>query len=517
MIELQNVSFTYVNADENTEADVYGVVNGGMNTGESTAGREQSEGDGSKDCSHAADAVLKNVSLHVEKGELVILTGTSGCGKTTVLRIINGLIPRYHHGRIEGCAFINGKDISSKEIYELSGTVGTVFQNPRSQFFNVDTTSEMAFTCENLGMPVEEIKKRLYATVGRFKMEHLVDRNIFKLSGGEKQKVACASVDVTDPEVILLDEPSANLDYEATLQLRKIIEEWKLCGKTIIAVEHRLGYLWQLADRLVVLENGGIKSITGKESFGDYTPERLASAGLRTCLMESPFAVDLPELLPDDEYMSLYDFNFSYRRGIFRKAREYRSFSYGGLKIALNRITAVVGRNGAGKTTFLNCLCGLNKKCPGTVEIAGRRLSTGERSERFFMVMQDVNHQLFAESVLNELELCFAASNTAEEDKKRIITGVLKQLDLYSLRHAHPMSLSGGQKQRVAIACALCSGKDFLLFDEPTSGLDYFHMKEVAGLFQSLKELGKTIIVVTHDSELIRCCCDHKIVIGEGK
>ncbi len=486
MIELQNVSFTYVNADENTEADVYGVVNGGMNTGESTAGREQSEGDGSKDCSHAADAVLRNVSLHVEKGELVILTGTSGCGKTTVLRIINGLIPRYHHGRIEGCAFINGKDISSKEIYELSGTVGTVFQNPRSQFFNVDTTSEMAFTCENLGMPVEEIKKRLYATVGRFKMEHLVDRNIFKLSGGEKQKVACASVDVTDPEVILLDEPSANLDYEATLQLRKIIEEWKLCGKTIIAVEHRLGYLWQLADRLVVLENGGIKSITGKESFGDYTPERLASAGLRTCLMESPFAVDLPEL-------------------------------YGGLKIALNRITAVVGRNGAGKTTFLNCLCGLNKKCPGTVEIAGRRLSAGERSERFFMVMQDVNHQLFAESVLNELELCFAASNTAEEDKKRIITGVLKQLDLYSLRHAHPMSLSGGQKQRVAIACALCSGKDFLLFDEPTSGLDYFHMKEVAGLFQSLKELGKTIIVVTHDSELIRCCCDRKIVIGEDK
>ena len=223
--------------------------------------------------------------------------------------------------------------------------------------------------------------------------------------------------------------------------------------------------------------------------------------------MESPFAVDLPELLPDDEYMSLYDFNFSYRRGIFRKAREYRSFSYGGLKIALNRITAVVGRNGAGKTTFLNCLCGLNKKCPGTVEIAGRRLSAGERSERFFMVMQDVNHQLFAESVLNELELCFAASNTAEEDKKRIITGVLKQLDLYSLRHAHPMSLSGGQKQRVAIACALCSGKDFLLFDEPTSGLDYFHMKE----------LGKTIIVVTHDSELIRCCCDRKIVIGEGK
>ena len=211
MVELKNVSFRY-GSDERQE---YG------------------------------EDSLSGVDLTVRDGEFILLTGPSGCGKTTILRLINGLIPHFYPGKIEGEVLLAGKTVGSQELYETALQVGTVFQNPRTQFYNVDTTGELAFGCENRGLPEERIYARIDDTVSRFGIEKLMDRNIFRLSDGEKQKIACACVDVAGAEIILLDEPSANLDYEATLALRDLIIQWRGQGKTILATEHRLAYLWE--------------------------------------------------------------------------------------------------------------------------------------------------------------------------------------------------------------------------------------------------------------------------------
>ena len=209
---------------------------------------------------------LSDVSLTVQDGEFVLLTGPSGCGKTTILRLINGLIPHFYPGMLSGSVTIDGQSVRERELYETATQVGTVFQNPRSQFYNVDTAGELAFACENRGLPETDIYGRIDDTVSRFHIEKLMDRNIFRLSDGEKQKIACASVDISGTAIILRDEPSANLDDSSTMVLRELIQLWQRQGKTIITAEHRIAYLWDLIDRAVILRDGRIvKELTGQK------------------------------------------------------------------------------------------------------------------------------------------------------------------------------------------------------------------------------------------------------------
>lgn len=447
---------------------------------------------------------LTDINLHVRKGEFVLLTGPSGCGKTTILRLINGLIPHFYPGVIEGDVLVDGRQVRDMELYETALLAGTVFQNPRTQFYNVDTTGELAFGCENRGLPEKEIYERIDKTVSAFEMEKLMDRSIFQLSDGEKQKVACGMVNVSGPDLILLDEPSANLDDQSAKALRSLILSWREQGKTIIAAEHRISYLWDLIDRAVILEDGKIIQQLSGEKKDEVTPDDLAGMGLRSCLMEAPDDVKLPDVTEADERMILRDFHFSYR------GRKQPVLDFDEMQLAAGEITAVTGSNGAGKTSFLNCLCGLEGRCRGTVEYKGKRYGRKERQKLMFMVMQDTGNQLFTESVLDEV-LISLPKNT--ENEKEQAVRILRQLDLENYLDRHPQSLSGGQKQRLAIACALASGREILLLDEPTSGLDYRHMKETADLLKKLKEMGTTILVVTHDTELIHACCSRKIKI----
>lgn len=496
MIELKDVYFNYNTIAEESNFEF----------SKENSVRSQSDRPAGGIGETVSNGSLKNINLKINEGEFVLLTGGSGCGKTTILRLINGLIPNFFEGQLKGSVIVDGVDVSHAELYDTAKTVSTVFQNPRSQFFNVDTTSELAFALENQGRPEQEIIDKVNATVKEMSLEPLMNRSLFNLSGGQKQKIACASVAVTGNKIILLDEPSANLDLKTIDELSELLKKWKNQGKTIVVAEHRISYLWELADRTVVLQNGEIKNELLRSQMDKISEDELHAMGLRTKLPSSLIAQKQKDDNVDEktgyEKLILQNFRYKYKNG-------HLALNIPAMEIPSGKITAVNGNNGDGKTTFLNCLCGLGHASKGHLIYKGKKYNRNQRQKLIYLVMQDVNHQLFTESVLDEVLISQKEENEEEALK------ILASLDLETFANRHPQSLSGGQKQRVAVASAIASGREILLFDEPTSGLDYSHMLQIGQILRDLKALGKTVIVVTHDRELIKECCDKEICLRE--
>lgn len=446
---------------------------------------------------------IRNINLTIKTGEFVLLTGESGCGKTTITRLVNGLVPHYYEGILEGNVLLDGKNVSDTPLYDLAAMVGSVFQNPKSQFFNVDTDSELAFACENLGYPQTDILQRIDRTIFDYHIEDLMGRSVFALSGGEKQKIACASSSVLLPEIMVLDEPSSNLDVAAIDDLRQVLTFWKKQGKTILIAEHRLYYLHDLADRVLYVKNGEIEQ--------EYTPTEFDSLpdNIRKEMGLRPFS--LLKLKPANQYrvhttkqMVFQDFCFAYKK------REPESLHIPNAELPVGETIAIIGLNGAGKSTLARCICGLEKKC-GILRIDGKDLNWKARLRHCYMVMQDTSHQLFTESVTEEVLLSMDNEDETVTDK------ILEQFDLLDYKERHPLSLSGGQKQRVAIASAIVSNREVIVFDEPTSGLDLKHMGEVARSLTSLADQGKTLFVITHDPELVMAGCSYVVHMEKGQ
>jgi energy-coupling factor transporter ATP-binding protein EcfA2 len=443
-----------------------------------------------------------DINLTVKKGEVVLLCGESGCGKTTLTRIINGLVPHYYEGTLSGAVRIDGRDAKEMPLYEIAGYVGSVFQNPRSQFFCVDTNSELAFACENQGLPPDEIVRRIELTISHLHIENLMRRSIFKLSGGEKQKIACGCVHAASPDIIVLDEPSSNLDAQATRELAHIIGHWKSEGKTIVIAEHRLHYLRDIADRIVYMHEGRIEKELTIDQAKRLKASEMSALGLRPLSLDGLTPAHRDGNQAEDQ-IELSDFRYAYKSGL-------HALSVDSLAIPKGQIIAVIGKNGAGKSTFARCLCGLNKRFNGKVRMCGSTYHKKQCLRNAYMVMQDVNHQLFTESVLDEVLL------SMEEENAEKAEAILDCLNLLDMKALHPMSLSGGQKQRVAIASAIASEREIIVFDEPTSGLDLRHMKQVSASLTQMKAMGKTLVVISHDLELITETCDHVLHFENG-
>ena len=379
-------------------------------------------------------------------------------------------------------------------MHQLARKVGSVFQNPKSQFFNLDTDSELAFGLENAGCPPEEIHARVAETVEALGLESLCGQSIFSLSGGQKQLLAFGSVYAMGPDIFVLDEPTANLDQEAIARLHDEIAGLKRQGRTVVIAEHRLYFLTDLIDQAWYIRQGSLSRRFTREEFQRLTDEERERLGLRT-LSSAPCTLPPAKPAGSGEGLSVEGLTcaFQKREAVFREL----SFS-----VRPGEVVAVTGPNGVGKTTLSRCLCGLLREQAGTVRLHGRPLGRKERQRAAFCVMQDVNHQLFSDSVWGE---CRISAPDAPDEK---IAEVLDRLQLLSFRERHPMALSGGQKQRLAVATALLSEKPVLIFDEPTSGLDYARMVEVSGVIRDLARQGRIVLVVTHDQEFLQQACD---------
>ena len=392
--------------------------------------------------------ILSDINLEIQDGEFVLICGESGCGKTTMTKLINGLIPHFVRDvSVDGTITVCGKNVAEMPMYEIAELVGSVFQNPRTQFFYTNSNAEMAFGLENRGVEPENIRKRIKNTINELDIEKLEDRDVFSMSGGEKQLLAFASVYAMNPQIYVLDEPSANLDIAAMEKLSERMKVIKKKGHTVVVAEHRLAWIQKFADRIIYMKEGCIEQEFTSDEFKALSDLKRKQMGLRSIVPEQ---IQIPEITGNSEDAVLQICNLSCKR---KKQVIFQNIS---LSARAGDIIGITGKNGAGKSTFCNCLCGLLKPKGGEILYQGKKLSEKARTKLFGMVMQEVNHQLFSDSVKNE---CLLANEEASEQE---IRELLEKFDLEEYAEYHPMILSGGQRQRLAICQAVMGEKSCL-------------------------------------------------------
>lgn len=439
--------------------------------------------------------ILDCINLTVADGECILLTGESGSGKSSIINSINGLAFEYENAKISGTIKVDNRELKGMELYEISLLISSVFQNPKTHFFNVDTTLELLFYLENIGLSKQEMESRMEDMLKLFPIKHLLGRSIFELSGGEKQILCVAACYISGCKIIVLDEPSSNLDDKYIDILKEMLQILKNKGITLIIAEHRIYYLTDLADRIILVRKG--------ELFKELTKDELLNAERQLGLRSAIKTVLKAQNKPVGNDLNI-------------KKLEYKFKECSGLKIddipfGLGNIYGITGKNGCGKSTFIRVMTGLDDRGKSEIIFNGKTLNKKDRLKNSSLVMQDVNHQLFTDSVEEEIKLGVKDLSQDRLDK------VLYGLELTELKDRHPMSLSGGQKQRVAIASVLCKNSRFIFFDEPTSGMDYKNMIRISKLIKEMSTKDNIIFIVSHDNEFLNETADSILCLEEFK
>ncbi len=440
---------------------------------------------------------LSGVNLAVEPGQVTLLAGASGCGKSTLLRAVNGLIPHHHQGRRQGQALIAGREVGELALGDISRVVGSLFQDPEQQFFALGVAEEVAFGLECRGLAPSLIERRVAACLERFGLTALAGASVLELSEGEKQKLALAAALALEPRVLVLDEPTANLDPEAVADLARILGELKRAGLTMLIADHRLHWLEGLADRVCLLRDGQVAAQGGLEVLADDALRR--ELGLRATRLEDRRA-DLPGLpFVCSLGLEVRGLSFAHRR----RPPLFESFD---LVLPRGQVMALLGPNGSGKTTLARLLAGLETRRQGQFRLDQSPIAPARLRERAGLVFQNADHHLHLSSL--EREMIFSLPRGLRASGRGRMAELLCRLRLEGLEQRHPQSLSGGQKQRLAIAAALMKDPALLILDEPTSGLDGAGLRGLAGLLRQRAAEGAAVLVITHDLELIEAACD---------
>lgn len=456
--------------------------------------------------SEESTPTLRKVSGNIPAGRCVVLCSGSGCGKSTLLRCLNGLIPQFYEGELTGFCRLDGHGTADLSIGEIGELAASVFQDPRSQFFTVNSSNEVAFGLENHGLPQEKIRNRVDEAFRTFHLEHLKNRNVYELSSGERQLISILSAWAMDTDIFLLDEPTANLDFAATQQLRNILLKLKKQGKTLLLSEHRLYYLADIADEYWIMANGEIKHKYTAEKAKSLSPLQLHTLSLRTLDLEQITVSERPPQ-PENMPQALSVSNLRYEYG--RKNRAILSDV--NFSVCTHEIVGLVGANGCGKTTLGKLIAGLYHSTGGEISLFGKAQKPKQLQKQVLFIMQEAEFQFFTNSVLHELQ--YGHKITAEFEKKT--ETLLKSMDMWECRDRHPFSLSGGQMQRLTLMMAYLSDKPIVILDEPTAGQDAESLKRCAEL---IREMGKekTVLIITHDLELIADACDRCIGLSGG-
>lgn len=429
------------------------------------------------------DIVLSDIHLSVGKGECFVLTGLSGCGKSTLLRLINRLIPDIYEGTLDGCIEICGRDIYEYERGELAAYVGNVFQNMNDQFLSFYIEDEIALVGENMGMDPDLLRVKVAKAIEEFNLEPLLNTPIRQLSFGQKQKVAVASTMVFDSQIIVLDEPSASMDYPSILELKDTIAKLKAMGKTVIVAEHRLWYLKDLIDNLCVMRNGKIDCIYKGCQLNSEIEKKNCLRSFDENELEFKNITSVGQTLVRVDNLIVQNAGYSLHYPV--------SFDLG-----KGECMALIARNGMGKTTLARQLVGLSPIKQGSTSYAS---SARGRLNSTSICQQNSGSMFFFETVEKEL---IPKSRLQDDAYKQKAKELLCSLDLWDKKTEHPQVLSGGEKQRLSIELAVLKDSKLIVFDEPTAGLDYKRMDLSAEVIRAASQR-TPVVVITHDFELL--------------
>jgi energy-coupling factor transport system ATP-binding protein len=437
-------------------------------------------------CAYSGQSVpvLRGASLRIAPGRLALLQGGSGGGKSTVVRLLCGVIPTLQHASLTGRVLVDGREVSGAPLHETGRALATVFQDCRSQFFMTHVDEELTFAANNYGRPAAETAVRLERYAALMDVERLMDRSVFRLSSGERQRVAIAAAAIQGAPALALDEPSANLDAVGLRRLADLLRALKAEGRAILVADHRSAWLGGLIDERLRIDCGVIVPALADAAMQSRPHEAEPSTAGGSALLEL--------------------------RGAILRRRGSELLQGADFTLRSGELLAVCGSNGAGKTTLLRVLCGLERPDLGQALLEGRRARQGELRRACALVMQDPDYQLFAPSVAEEIGLGLRDKGETQRD-------LAERFGLGGVLDRHPGSLSMGQKQRTLIAAALAAGRRILLLDEPTSGMDPGRMVQLAQELRQWAHSGGAAVVVTHDEEFIASAGAQRLLLQNGR